>query len=90
MLQCEPQILFFLIFNYVWRCWVFIAASLVAQMVEPACNVGDLASVPRLGRSPEEGNDNPLQYSCWRIPWTEETGGLQSMGLQKSWTGLSN
>ena len=27
-----------------------------------------------------EGNGNPLQYSCWRIPWTEEPGGLQSMG----------
>ena len=31
-------------------------------------------------RSPEEGNGNPFQYSCWRIPCTEETGGLQSMG----------
>ena len=31
---------------------------------ESACNAGDLGSVPGLGRSPEEGNDNPLQYSC--------------------------
>ena len=30
---------------------------------EPACNVGDLGSIPGLGRSPGEGNDNPLQYS---------------------------
>ena len=30
-----------------------------------------------------EGNGNPLQYSCWRIPWTEEPGGLQSTGLQR-------
>ena len=29
-----------------------------------ACNAGDLASVPRLGRSRGEGNGNPLQYSC--------------------------
>ena len=29
-----------------------------------ACNVGDLGSIPALGRSPEEGNGNPLQYSC--------------------------
>ena len=28
------------------------------------CNVGDLGSIPGLGRSPGEGNDNPLQYSC--------------------------
>ena len=29
-----------------------------------ACNVGDLGSIPRLGRSPGGGHDNPLQYSC--------------------------
>ena len=27
-----------------------------------------------------EGNGNALQYSCWKIPWTEEPGRLQSMG----------
>ena len=27
-----------------------------------------------------EGNGTPLQYSCWKIPWTEEPGRLQSMG----------
>ena len=31
----------------------------------------------------------PLQYSSWKIPWTEEPGGLQSMGLQKRWIQLS-
>ena len=31
---------------------------------ESACNVGDPGSVPGLGRSPGEGNGNPLQYSC--------------------------
>ena len=30
---------------------------------ESACNVGDLGSIPGLGRSPEEGKDYPLQYS---------------------------
>ena len=29
-----------------------------------ACNVGDPGSIPESGRSPGEGNDNPLQYSC--------------------------
>ena len=29
-----------------------------------------------------EGNGNPLQYSCLGNPWTEEPGGLQSIGLQ--------
>ena len=27
---------------------------------------------------------------AWEVPWTEEPGGLQSMGLQKSWKGLSD
>ena len=30
-----------------------------------------------------EGDGNPLQYSCLEIPWTEEPGGLQSMGSQR-------
>ena len=34
-----------------------------SQSKEPACNVRDLGSIPGLGRSPGEGNDNPLQYS---------------------------
>ena len=49
---------------------------------ESACNVGDLDSIPELGRSPEEGNSYLLQYPSGKIPWTEEPSGLQSMGLQ--------
>ena len=30
---------------------------------ESACNAGDPGSIPGLGRSPDEGNGNPLQYS---------------------------
>ena len=37
-----------------------------------ACNVGDLGLIPGSGRSPGEGNGNPLQYSCLEIPWMEE------------------
>ena len=39
-----------------------------------AWNAGDPGSISGLGRSPGEGNGNPLQYSCWRIPWREEPG----------------
>ena len=35
---------------------------------EPACNVGDLGSIPEMERSPGEGNGNPLQYSCLENP----------------------
>ena len=31
---------------------------------ESACSAGDLGSIPGLGRSPGEGNGNPLQYPC--------------------------
>ena len=48
-----------------------------------ASNTGNLGSIPGLGRSPGEGNGNPLQYSCLENPWTEEPGGLQSIGLQR-------
>ena len=50
---------------------------------ESACNAGDTGSIPTLGRSPGEGNGNPLQFLAWEIPWTEEPGGLQSTGLQR-------
>ena len=35
---------------------------------ESACSVGDLGLIPGLGRSPGEGNGNPLQYSCLGNP----------------------
>ena len=35
---------------------------------ESACNAGDLGSIPSSGRSPEEGNGNPLKYSCLENP----------------------
>ena len=50
---------------------------------ESVCSAGDLGSVPGLGRSPGEGNDNPLHYSCLENPmdreiWQVIVGGLQS------------
>ena len=40
---------------------------------ESACNVGDLRSIPGSGRSPGEGNGNPLQYSCLENPMDRGT-----------------
>ena len=50
---------------------------------ESACNVGDVGSLPRSGRSPGEGDGNPFQYSCLENPMNRGAGGLQSMGLQR-------
>ena len=49
---------------------------------DSACNTGDLGSIPGLGRYPEGGHGNPLQYSG-ESPWTEEPDRLQSMGSQR-------
>ena len=43
-----------------------------------------MSPIPGSGRSVGGGNGNPLQYTCWEIPFTEKPGGLQSMGLQKT------
>ena len=41
---------------------------------ESACDVRDQDSIPGAGRSPGEEHGYPLQYSCWRIPWTQDPG----------------
>ena len=48
------------------------------------CDAGNLGSTPGLGRSPEEGMATHSSILARRIPWTEEHGGLQSMGLQRA------
>ena len=50
---------------------------------ESACHTADPGSIPRSGRSPGERYGNPLQYSCLENPWTEQPGGLPSMGSQR-------
>ena len=54
-----------------------------------SANAGDLGSILELGRPPGGGNGNSFQYSCLEIPWTEEPGGLQSMGVQSIGQGLA-
>ena len=49
----------------------------------PPANAGDIrdvGSIPRLGRSQEEGMATRSSILVWRIPWTEEPGRLQFMG----------
>ena len=50
---------------------------------ESFCNTGDAGLIPRSRRSPEKGMATHPSVLAWRIPWTEEPGGLQSMGLQR-------
>ena len=52
----------------------------------PPANTGDLGSMPRLGRSPGEGNSNPLKYSCLGNPMDRETWRAAGHGVAKSRT----
>ena len=55
-------------------------------------NAGDMDQSPGLERSPGEATEMATHSSslAWEIPQTEERGGLQSMGLQKTQTQLNN
>ena len=52
------------------------------------CNAVDLGLIPGLGRSPGEGNGNPLQYSCLENPMNGGAWWATVRGLAKSWTRL--
>ena len=56
-----------------------------SEVKASACSVGDSGSIPELGRSPGEGNGNPLQYSCLENPmdggiWWATVHGSQRVG----------
>ena len=55
-----------------------------------AYSVGALSSIPGLGRSPEEGNGNPLQYSCQENPMDGGALWATVHGVTKSQTWLSD
>ena len=48
---------------------------------ESVRSAGDLGSIPGLGRSLEKGTAIHSSTLAWEIPWIEEPGGLQSVGL---------
>ena len=54
------------------------------------CHAGDLRSIPGLGRSPGEGNGNPLQYSCLENPMDRGAWWATVHRVAKSWTRLSD
>ena len=57
---------------------------------ESTYNAGDLSSIPGCGRSPREGNGNPLQYSCLEKPMDIGAWQVTVHGVTKSQTQLSN
>ena len=61
-----------------------------SEVKASACNVGDLGSIPGLGRSSGEGNGNPLQYSCLENPMDGGAWWATVHGVAKSQTQLSD
>ena len=51
--------------------------------VKNPANAGDMGLIPGLGRSLEKGMATHSSILAWRIPWTEEPGGLQPMQSQR-------
>ena len=59
------------------------ASQVVLVVKNPPTNAGDIrdmGSIPGLGRYPGGGNSSHFSILVWRIPWTEEPGGIQSIG----------
>ena len=50
---------------------------------ESACNVGDWGLIPRWRRSPGKEMTTHSSILAWKMPWTEEPGGLRSMGSHR-------
>ena len=73
------------VFNYVPLGFLWWLSGKVS-----ACNAGDLGSIPGSGRSPGEGNGNPLQYSCLENPMDGAAWWAAVHGVAKSWTRLSD
>ena len=79
-------------FWYIYDLYILspLQASLVAQLVKNPPAMWD-TWVRSLGwEDLEKGMATHFSILAWRIPWTKESGKLQSMGSQKSWTWLSN
>ena len=56
---------------------------MVKDPLADAGNVRNADLIPGWGRSPGGGHGNPLRILAWRIPWTEEPSGLQSLGSER-------
>ena len=56
---------------------------MVKNLPANAGDIRDVGLIPGSGRSPGEGIATHSSIVAWRLPWTEEPGGLQSMGLQR-------
>ena len=60
-----------------------LGGAVIKNLPANAGDTRDAGLIPGLGRSPRVGNGIHSSILAWKIPWTEESGRLQSMGLQR-------
>ena len=102
--NCVGFLIFsYLIGTYYWQQFIYFTGSLRnihyimyitmfpggSEVKASASNVGDPGLIPGSGRSPGEGNGNPLQYSCLENPMDREAWQATVHGVAKSRTRLS-
>ena len=79
--MCIYVCIYIYIYIYIYihglTCWL--------RQERSTCNVGDLGSIPRLGRSPGGGHGNSLQYFCLKNPLDGRAWWATVHGVAKSW-----
>ena len=94
-----PEVMVMIFFKFLfWRLIRYLFKKIIINLgdlrgfpsglvdKESACNARDPVFDSWIGKIFGEGNDNPLQFCAWGIPWTEEPGRLQFLQRQKSET----
>ena len=75
--------------SFLYGCGSEGTSQVVLSEKDPSASAGDagdVGSIPRLGRSPGEGNGNPLRYSCLENPTDRGAWWATVHGVTKSWT----
>ena len=75
--------------SFLYGCGSEGTSQVVLSVKDPSASAGDagdVGSIPRLGRSPGEGNGNPLRYSCLENPTDRGAWWATVHGVTKSWT----
>ena len=85
-----PNYLFLIYSNFFPKMYVYLGYPGDSGSKESTGNVGNLGSIPELGRSPGGGHGNPLQYSCLENPMDREAWWAIVHGVAKRQTWLSN
>ena len=80
-----PAFFFFFFFNFLFYIGIQLGFPGGLEGKEYACNAVDMGLIPGFGKSPGEGNGNPLQYSCLENPRDRGAWRTTVHGVAKSW-----